>query len=130
MFKLILNEHLGSAGVPQSGLHGVVALQVSAPTRHLEHWFALQCTLGGGRAPGAFINDPGRYEMAATEPQRCIVAFLLRLYRPGMLPGHDVGRISEEVAAAIYALRRRGMQHHRRAMAKRGGYGRAAVSYD
>ena len=79
-FGLPLNEQHGSAGVPQSGLHGVVALQVSALTRHLERGYALQCTLEGGRAPGEFINDLGRYEMAAAKPQRCLGAFLLRPY--------------------------------------------------
>ena len=55
-FGLNLNEHHGSAGVPQSGFQEGVALQVSAPTRHLEHGDALQCTQGGGRAPAPFIN--------------------------------------------------------------------------
>ena len=41
------------------------------------------------------------------------------------LPGGKTWLI--EAAAAIYALRRRGLRHHRRAMARRGGYGRAAV---
>ena len=86
-FGLPLDEHHGSAGVPQSGLQEGVALQVSAPTRHLEHVYALQRTMGGGRAPGAFINDLGRGKMAATEPRRCLGAFLLRPYRPGMLAG-------------------------------------------
>ena len=56
MFELNLNEHHGSTELPQSVLQGVVALPVSAPTRHLEHRYALQRTLGGGRAPGPFIN--------------------------------------------------------------------------
>ena len=38
---------------------------------------------------------------------RAATKWLLRPYRPGMLPGHDVVRILEEAAAAIYALRRR-----------------------
>ena len=56
MFELNLNEHHGSTRVPKSGLQGVVALPVSAPTRHLEHGEALQRTLGGGGAPAPFIN--------------------------------------------------------------------------
>ena len=84
-FGLNLNEHHGSAGVPQSGLHGVVALPVSGRSRHLEHGGALQCTLGGGRAPAPFINGPGRGKMAAAKPQLCLGAFLLRPYRPEKL---------------------------------------------
>ena len=79
----------------------------------------------GGVAGGSVANSG----LFATEGWVCQgvrsqkLAFLLP---KGRVQTRRQGLIGS--AAAIYALRRRGLRHHRRAMARRGGYGRAVGS--
>ena len=67
-----LNEHHGSTGWPQKGLQEGVALQVSAPTRHLAQRPPPECTPEGGLAPASFIKGPGEGAMAPGGAQRLL----------------------------------------------------------